>query len=109
MLVGQSLNQAAAGADIIATSDMMDGRIGAIRDALEDEGHINVPIMSYAAQYDSAFYGPVRDAVGSSGRLTGDTKAYQMDPATTKQDTREVEMDVETGRGTCRGRVCKSV
>jgi len=80
VLVGQSLNQAAAGADIIAPSDMMDGRIGAIREALEDGGHINVQIMSYAAKYASAFYGPFRDAVGSRGLLKGNKKTYQMDP-----------------------------
>ena len=74
VLVGQSLNQAAAGADIVAPSDMMDGRIGAIRAALEREGHHNVQIMSYAAKYASAFYGPFRDAVGSRGLLKGDKK-----------------------------------
>ncbi|WP_067735294.1 porphobilinogen synthase [Novosphingobium naphthalenivorans] len=97
VLVGQSLNQAAAGADIIAPSDMMDGRIGAIRDALEDEGHINVQIMSYAAKYASAFYGPFRDAVGSRGLLKGDKKTYQMDPANTEEALREVEMDLAEG------------
>src|SRR3546814_10931044 len=71
-LVAQALNQAAAGADIIAPSDMMDGRIGLIRDALEREGHVNVQIMSYAAKYASGFYGPFRDAVGSRGLLKGD-------------------------------------
>ena len=97
MLVGQSLNQAAAGADIIAPSDMMDGRIGAIRDALEDAGHVNVQIMSYAAKYASAFYGPFRDAVGSRGLLKGDKKTYQMDPANTEEALREVEMDLAEG------------
>jgi Delta-aminolevulinic acid dehydratase len=97
VLVGQSLNQAAAGADIIAPSDMMDGRIGAIRDALEDEGHVNVQIMSYAAKYASAFYGPFRDAVGSRGLLKGDKKTYQMDPANTEEALREVEMDLDEG------------
>ncbi|MEJ2409168.1 MAG: porphobilinogen synthase [Novosphingobium sp.] len=97
VLVGQSLNQAAAGADIIAPSDMMDGRIGAIRDALEDEGHTNVQIMSYAAKYASAFYGPFRDAVGSRGLLKGDKKTYQMDPANTEEALREVEMDLAEG------------
>ena len=97
MLVGQALNQAAAGADIIAPSDMMDGRIGAIRDALEDEGHVNVQIMSYAAKYASAFYGPFRDAVGSSGLLKGDKKTYQMDPANSEEALREVELDLEEG------------
>ncbi|MDT0506552.1 porphobilinogen synthase [Novosphingobium sp. MMS21-SN21R] len=96
-LVGQSLNQAAAGADIIAPSDMMDGRIGAIRDALEGEGHINVQIMSYAAKYASAFYGPFRDAVGSRGLLKGDKKTYQMDPGNAEEALREVEMDLAEG------------
>ena len=97
MLVGQSLNQAAAGADIIAPSDMMDGRIGAIRDALEDGGHRNVQIMSYAAKYASAFYGPFRDAVGSGGLLKGNKKTYQMDPANAEEALREVEMDLAEG------------
>lgn len=97
VLVGQSLNQAAAGADIIAPSDMMDGRIGAIRDALEDAGHANVQIMSYAAKYASAFYGPFRDAVGSRGLLKGDKKTYQMDPANSEEALREVEMDLAEG------------
>lgn len=97
VLVGQSLNQAAAGADIIAPSDMMDGRIGAIRDALEGDGHINVQIMSYAAKYASAFYGPFRDAVGSRGLLKGDKKTYQMDPGNAEEALREVEMDLAEG------------
>ena len=97
MLVGQSLNQAAAGADIIAPSDMMDGRIGAIRDALESAGHVNVQIMSYAAKYASAFYGPFRDAVGSRGLLKGDKKTYQMDPANSEEALREVELDLAEG------------
>jgi porphobilinogen synthase len=97
MLVGQSLNQAAAGADIIAPSDMMDGRIGAIRDALEGAAHTNVQIMSYAAKYASAFYGPFRDAVGSSGLLKGNKKTYQMDPANAEEALREVEMDLAEG------------
>jgi porphobilinogen synthase len=97
MLVGQSLNQAAAGADIIAPSDMMDGRIGAIREALEGAGHINVQIMSYAAKYASAFYGPFRDAVGSRGLLKGNKKTYQMDPANAEEALREVEMDLAEG------------
>jgi len=99
-LVGQSLNQANAGADIIAPSDMMDGRIGAIRDALEDAGHVNVQIMSYAAKYASAFYGPFRDAVGSRGLLKGDKKTYQMDPGNTEEALREVEMDLAEGADT---------
>ena len=97
VLVGQSLNQAAAGADVIAPSDMMDGRIGAIRDALEDAGHANVQIMSYAAKYASAFYGPFRDAVGSKGLLKGDKKTYQMDPANAEEALREVELDLAEG------------
>ena len=97
MLVGQSLNQAAAGADIIAPSDMMDGRIGRIRGALEDAGHANVQIMSYAAKYASAFYGPFRDAVGSGGLLKGDKKTYQMDPANAEEALREVALDIAEG------------
>lgn len=97
VLVGQSLNQAAAGADVIAPSDMMDGRIGAIRDALEDAGHANVQIMSYAAKYASAFYGPFRDAVGSRGLLKGDKKTYQMDPANAEEALREVALDLAEG------------
>ena len=97
VLVGQSLNQAAAGADIIAPSDMMDGRIGAIREALEGAGHINVQIMSYAAKYASAFYGPFRDAVGSRGLLKGNKKTYQMDPGNAEEALREVELDLAEG------------
>ena len=97
VLVKQSLNQALAGADIIAPSDMMDGRIGAIRDALEAEGHHNVQIMSYAAKYASAFYGPFRDAVGSRGLLKGDKKNYQMDPANAEEALREVALDLSEG------------
>jgi porphobilinogen synthase len=97
MLVGQSLNQALAGADIIAPSDMMDGRIAAIRAALEGAGHRNVQIMSYAAKYASAFYGPFRDAVGSGGLLKGDKKTYQMDPANSEEALREVAMDLAEG------------
>ncbi|GGB57830.1 porphobilinogen synthase [Blastomonas aquatica] len=97
VLVGQALNQAAAGADIIAPSDMMDGRIGAIRAALEAHGYHNVQIMSYAAKYASAFYGPFRDAVGSSGLLKGDKKSYQMDPANGDEALREVAMDIAEG------------
>ncbi len=97
VLVGQALNQAAAGADIIAPSDMMDGRIGEIRAALEAHGHHNVQIMSYAAKYASAFYGPFRDAVGSSGLLKGDKKSYQMDPANGDEALREVAMDIAEG------------
>ena len=97
VLVGQSLNQAAAGADIIAPSDMMDGRIGVIRSGLEGAGHHNVQIMSYAAKYASAFYGPFRDAVGSSGLLKGDKKTYQMDPANGDEALREVGQDIAEG------------
>ena len=97
VLVGQALNQAAAGADVIAPSDMMDGRIGAIRAALEGAGHHNVQIMSYAAKYASAFYGPFRDAVGSRGLLKGDKKTYQMDPANAEEALREVAMDLAEG------------
>jgi porphobilinogen synthase len=97
MLVGQALNQAAAGADIIAPSDMMDGRVGAIREALEAEGHANVQIMAYAAKYASAFYGPFREAVGSGGLLKGDKKSYQMDPANGAEALREVALDIAEG------------
>ena len=96
-LVDQAVNQANAGADIIAPSDMMDGRIGAIRRALEMNGHANVQIMSYAAKYASAFYGPFRDAVGSSGLLKGDKKSYQMDPANSDEALREVALDIAEG------------
>ena len=97
ILVDQAINQARAGADIIAPSDMMDGRIGMIRRALEMNGHQNVQIMSYAAKYASAFYGPFRDAVGSRGLLKGDKKSYQMDPANAQEALREVAMDIAEG------------
>ena len=97
MLVDQAINQAEAGADIIAPSDMMDGRVGAIRLALEMGGYHNVQIMSYAAKYASAFYGPFRDAVGSGGLLKGDKKTYQMDPANSAEALREVELDIAEG------------
>ncbi|MBW8754678.1 MAG: porphobilinogen synthase [Sphingomonadales bacterium] len=97
VLVGQSLNQAAAGADIIAPSDMMDGRIGVIRTALEGAGHTNVQIMAYAAKYASAFYGPFRDAVGSGGLLKGNKQTYQMDPANVEEALREVALDLAEG------------
>ena len=97
VLVAQALNQAAAGADIIAPSDMMDGRIGAIREVLEGAGHHNVQIMSYAAKYASAFYGPFRDAVGSRGLLKGDKKTYQMDSANAEEALREVALDLAEG------------
>ena len=99
-LVAQSLNQARAGADIVAPSDMMDGRIGLIRAALEADGHHNVQIMSYAAKYASAFYGPFRDAVGSRGLLKGDKKTYQMDPANAEEALREVALDLAEGADT---------
>ena len=97
VLVAQALVQAAAGADIVAPSDMMDGRIGAIRGALEAEGHHNVAIMAYAAKYASAFYGPFRDAVGSRGLLKGDKRTYQIDPANSGEALREVELDIAEG------------
>lgn len=97
ILVGQALNQARAGADIIAPSDMMDGRIGAIREGLESEGFDIVQIMAYAAKYASAFYGPFRDAVGSRGLLKGDKKTYQMDPANAEEALREVALDLAEG------------
>ncbi|MCB5943413.1 porphobilinogen synthase [Acidocella sp. KAb 2-4] len=97
MLVRQAVNQAEAGIDIIAPSDMMDGRIGEIRAALDEAGLINTRIMSYAAKYASAFYGPFRDAIGSSGALKGDKKTYQMNPANTEEALREVAMDIAEG------------
>lgn len=97
ILVEQALIQAAAGADIVAPSDMMDGRIGAIRQALEREGHFNVQIMAYAAKYASALYGPFRDAVGSRGLLSGDKKSYQMDPRNADEALREVALDIAEG------------
>lgn len=100
VLVQQALNQARAGADIIAPSDMMDGRVAAIREALEGEGFVNVQIMAYAAKYASAFYGPFRDAVGSRGRLQGDKKTYQMSPANSEEALREVALDLAEGADT---------
>jgi porphobilinogen synthase len=97
ILVGQALVQAEAGADIVAPSDMMDGRVAAIRAALEAEGHQNVAIMAYAAKFASAFYGPFREAVGSLGRLKGDKRGYQMDPANIDEALREVELDLAEG------------
>ena len=97
VLAKQALVQAEAGADIVAPSDMMDGRIGAIRGALEKAGHHNVQIMAYAAKYASAFYGPFRAAVGSAGRLAGDKKSYQMDPANGEEALREVALDIAEG------------
>jgi len=97
VLVQQALVQAEAGADIVAPSDMMDGRVAAIRGALERGGHQNVAIMAYAAKYASAFYGPFREAVGSLGRLKGDKRGYQMDPANIEEALREVELDLAEG------------
>ena len=96
-LVKMACAQAEAGADIIGPSDMMDGRIGAIRSALEAGGHRNVAILSYAAKYASGFYGPFRDAVGASGALSGDKKTYQMDPANTDEALRLVHRDLAEG------------
>ena len=101
ILCHQALNQARAGIDIISPSDMMDGRIAALRAALDGEGFIHTGLMSYAAKYASAFYGPFRDAVGSSGALRGgDKKTYQMDPANSDEALREVEMDLLEGADT---------
>jgi porphobilinogen synthase len=97
ILADQALVQAEAGADIVAPSDMMDGRVAAIREALEEAGHQNVAIMAYAAKYASAFYGPFREAVGSLGRLKGDKRGYQMDPANIEEALREVELDLAEG------------
>jgi porphobilinogen synthase len=97
ILAQQSVNQARAGMDIMAPSDMMDGRIGAMRAALDEAGFLNVRIMSYAAKYASAFYGPFREAVGSGGSLKGDKKTYQMDPANTDEAIREVAFDLDEG------------
>jgi porphobilinogen synthase len=96
-LVRQALVQAGAGADIIAPSDMMDGRVGAIREALDAAGFEHVQIMSYAAKYASAFYGPFRDAIGTSATLIGDKRTYQMDPANTDEALREAEADIAEG------------
>jgi len=97
ILVRQALNQAEAGIDIISPSDMMDGRIGAIRTGLDGAGFINTRLMSYAAKYASAFYGPFRDAIGSQGALRGDKKTYQMNPANSDEALREVAMDIAEG------------
>ena len=97
VLVRQALVQAEAGCDIIAPSDMMDGRVGAIREALDDSGFEDVQIMSYAAKYASAFYGPFRDAIGSAKTLTGDKRTYQMDSANSDEALREVELDIAEG------------
>ncbi len=97
VLVEQSLVQARAGSDIIAPSDMMDGRVGVIRRGLEEAGKHDTAIMAYAAKYASAFYGPFRDAVGSSGLLKGDKRSYQMDPANGAEAFREVALDLAEG------------
>src|SRR6202140_5161548 len=97
VLVRQALGRADAGCDIIAPSDMMDGRVGAIRAGLDAAGFLDVQIMSYAAKYASAFYGPFRDAVGSSVTLIGDKRTYQMDPANSDEALREVELDIAEG------------
>jgi len=98
VLVKQALSHAAAGADIVAPSDMMDGRIGAVRDALEGAGHIHTRILAYAAKYASDFYGPFRDAVGSAANLgSGNKHSYQMDPANSDEALREVALDIEEG------------
>jgi porphobilinogen synthase len=97
VLVEQSLIQAEAGADVIAPSDMMDGRVGAIRRGLDAAGFQDVQIMAYAAKYASAFYGPFRDAVGTNATLTGDKRTYQMDPGNTDEALREVALDLNEG------------
>lgn len=97
-LVQQALSHAAAGADVVAPSDMMDGRIAAIREALEEAGYVNVQIMAYSAKYASAYYGPFRDAVGSAGNLKGaDKKNYQMDPANSNEALHEIALDIDEG------------
>jgi len=98
VLVKQALSHAAAGADVVAPSDMMDGRIGAIREALESNGHLNTRILAYAAKYASSFYGPFRDAVGSAGNLAGGNKyTYQMDPGNSNEALHEVALDIDEG------------
>ena len=97
VLAQQALNQARAGCDIIAPSDMMDGRIGAIRSALDGENFQSVQIMAYSAKYASAFYGPFREAVGSGGLLKGDKRTYQMDPGNSDEALREVAIDLDEG------------
>ena len=98
ILIKQALSHAQAGADVVAPSDMMDGRIGAIREALEEAGYIHTRIMAYSAKYASSYYGPFRDAVGSAGNLKGaDKKTYQMDPANSDEALREVALDLQEG------------
>ncbi|MBI5563130.1 MAG: porphobilinogen synthase [Deltaproteobacteria bacterium] len=96
LLAREALSHVEAGADIVAPSDMMDGRVAAIRNALDDEGHGNIPIMSYAAKYASAFYGPFRDAAESTPKF-GDRRSYQMDPGNTEEALREVALDIDEG------------
>lgn len=96
-LIEQALLQAQSGCDVVAPSDMMDGRIGAIRAALESEGHTNTMILSYAAKYASGFYGPYREAIGSAAALKGDKQTYQMDPSNRDECLREVELDIAEG------------
>ena len=97
IIVKQAVNQANAGIDIISPSDMMDGRIGAIRNGLDQAGHIHTRLMSYAAKYASGFYGPFRDAIGSNSALKGDKKTYQMDPANAEEALHEVALDLAEG------------
>ena len=97
VLCRQAVVQAAAGCDVVAPSDMMDGRVGAIRQALDEAGFTDVKIIAYAAKYASCFYGPFREAVGSGGRLVGDKKTYQMDPANSDEALREVALDLQEG------------
>ncbi|HSM19005.1 MAG TPA: porphobilinogen synthase, partial [Hyphomicrobiales bacterium] len=97
VLIGQALVQAEAGCDVIAPSDMMDGRVGAIREALDENGFKQVQIMAYSAKYASAFYGPFRDAVGSKAAFKGDKRTYQMDPANSDEALREVALDLAEG------------
>ena len=96
LLVKESLSHARAGADVIAPSDMMDGRVGAIRDALDENGYENIPIMAYSAKYASAFYGPFREAAASAPQF-GDRRSYQMDPANAEEALREVALDIQEG------------
>jgi porphobilinogen synthase len=97
VLCAQAINQARAGSDVIAPSDMMDGRVAAIRTALDAAGFMDVQIMAYAAKYASAFYGPFRDAIGTNATLVGDKRTYQMDPANTEEAMREVALDLDEG------------
>ncbi|WP_018691254.1 porphobilinogen synthase [Algicola sagamiensis] len=97
-LIKQAISHAKAGADVVAPSDMMDGRVGLIRDALEEEGYVNTQIMAYSAKYASSYYGPFRDAVGSANNLSkGNKKSYQMDPANSDEALREIALDLEEG------------